>query len=203
MKITIIIAFMTLFNGVSGQNIEGSGREYIPKAYHEEAKVWWEGKEYPDRSKNIAPADSRQKELALWYTKYYGSDVGSKSILESSGRENVDHGDEKSYRELGLNAVQHVHRPEMTREAFMDSLQRGSRHFHGQLDRDKIDDDLRLFRHKIRPDYNAAFVYSGWSLWGRRRTDKGTSLWRKRTHRALLDMAFQELLERELKNAGG
>ncbi len=196
--VLLLLGFVTL-TGFSASDLAVSQREYIPGAYRYEVRQWWYGLDSLDPRDKVLPASPNQRYIALWFAENYGLDVGSKAILESAAGRIMDHGDEKSHKWLGLNVVQHVHRPEMTREAFVDSLERGSPEFHGELCRDKLDDDLWLFRHKVRPDYNTAFVYPGWKLYQRRKTDKKTLMWRKRTHRALLDMAFQELLEGALE----
>ena len=214
----ILIAILSLTCYLQSQVI-------IPSAYHKEAQIWW------------AAASRAQKDNALWYTRWYGADEGSKSILETSGGKYTDHGDEKSYRDLGLNRSLHPYRsvidsmsslfhwknndkpfrdmPVMTIEAFMDSLKYGSMAWHGQLCRDKLDHDMFLMRNKVNKQHNIAFVYPGWKLWAKRKViikmmiNRGESSlddvvllhkWRRRTHRALLDLAFQELLEKELKN---
>ena len=112
----------------------------------------------------------------------------------------MDHGDEGSYRELGLNiATARLFRPMMTRKALLDSLRYGSRHWHGQLCREIIDDNLYHMRHKQRPALCAAFVYQGWTLWMERRQRIGTDEWYERLERAQLDLALQKLLVEELK----
>lgn len=210
----ILIAILSLTCYLQSQVI-------IPPAYHKEARIWW------------AAASQAQKDNALWYTRHFGVDVGSKSILETSGGKYTDHGDEKSEGDLGLNvslypyrgpeelqgALQHwldktgIILPIMTREVFVDSLKNGSMAWHGQLCRDKLDHDLYLMRHKVNKEFDVAFTYPGWNLWSKRKivwmimsNRSVTSIddevllhkWRRRTHRALLDMAFQRLLMEEV-----
>jgi hypothetical protein len=193
-----------------------------PQAYKNEANAWW------------SESYQSQKDNALWYARHFGVDAGSKTILETSGGTNTDHGDEKSEGDLGLNvslypyrapeelqgALQHwldktgIVLPVMTREAFVDSLKNGSMAWHGQLCRDKLDHDLYLMRHKANKEFDVAFNYPGWGLWSKRKivwkivADRNNASlddeillhkWMRRNHRALLDLAFQELLRKELK----
>lgn len=195
--------------------------QQIPNAYHIEANKWWNS------------ATQEQKDNALEYSRAFGVDIGAKSILETSGGKYTDHGDEKSYKDLGLNRSLYVYRapkkfqkaiqhwinnndvilPVMTKSAFDDSLKNGSMAWHGQLCRDKLDHDMFLMRHKVNKQFNIAFVYPGWSLWAKRSyirdmmaSREESSLddevllhkWLRRVHRAMLDLAFQELLLEKL-----
>lgn len=141
-----------------------------------------------------------QREIILWYTQHYGPAIGSKCILESSGGADMDHGDEPSYRELGLNIVTaRLFRPGMTRQALLDSLRYGSRHWHGHLCREIIDDNLYRMRHKERPALCAAFVYQGWTLWMERKRRIESKEWYQRLARAKLDLRWRELLKRKAR----
>lgn len=108
----------------------------------------------------------------------------------------MDHGDEGSYRELGLNKVTaRRFRKKMTKQALLDSLQYGSRHWHGRLCREIVDDNLYHMRHKQRPDLCAAFVYQGWKIWMDRKKRIGSDEWHERLARAEMDLAWQEFLK--------
>jgi len=214
LRILFKISFLTLILNA----------QEIPPAYKIEARNWWNS------------ATQAQKDNALEYSRSFGIDIGSKAILETSGGKYTDHGDEKSYGDLGLNislypyrapkefqgALQHwldktgIALPVMSKKAFVDSLKNGSMAWHGQLCRDKLDHDMYLMRNKGNKDFDVAFTYPGWNLWGKRKivwmimsNRSVTSIddevllhkWRRRTHRALLDLAFQELLRGELKKS--
>lgn len=137
---------------------------YIPPDYHEKARKWWRG------------ADTYQHSRVLYYAETFSISLGAKCVLESAGGILLDHG-EDSHGEIGIHLpTARLYQPGITADMLNDP------EIAGRIGM-KIDQhNLDRFRHKVRPELDAAMAWVAY-------TD-----WRSHLPRGLYDLALQELI---------
>lgn len=138
---------------------------YIPDGYYRKAQQWW------------ADANQYQRSRVMYYAKTFSISLGAKCVLESAGGILLDHG-EDSHGEIGIHLpTARLYDPAATAEALNDP------DYAGRIGM-KIDQhNLDRFKHKERPELDAAMAWVAYSDW------------RSHLPRGLYDMALQQVVQ--------
>lgn len=126
----------------------------------------------------------QQREIILWFTRHYGVSIGAKCVLESSGGQRLDHG-EDSYGYLGLSMPEARKRRLGIPDDVLRDLLETNRHFQGQLAKEIDDENRDNMRFKKNQRLCTAMVYPGWRNWNNP----------QRLNRGLVDLQWQDYLK--------